>query len=60
MTAVALRLLICALAVVFASCTSSTGILPAGPNTYTVTEGAGRIIGGSMTAQKNALAEAIA
>jgi hypothetical protein len=36
----------------------STGILPAGPDTYTVTERFAPIRGGSTTAQQTALSEA--
>ena len=41
-------------------CTSTTGILPAGPNTYTVTEHVSVIRGGVDEAQRQALAEASA
>jgi len=39
-------------------CAMSTGILPAGPNTYTVSEHFAPIRGGSMTAQQTAMTEA--
>jgi hypothetical protein len=38
--------------------TNSTGILPAGPNTYTVTEVVAPIQGGGASAQQKALVEA--
>jgi hypothetical protein len=41
-----------------AACAKSTGILPAGPDTYTVTEHYAPIRGGSMTAEQQAMAEA--
>ena len=41
-----------------ASCAASSGILPAGPNTYTVTERVAPVMGGGMEAQRRALAEA--
>lgn len=41
-----------------AGCQMGTGILPAGPDTYTLTERAAPILGGSTTAQKTALTEA--
>ena len=39
-------------------CAMSTGILPAGPDTYMVTERFAPIRGGSVTAQQTALTEA--
>ena len=39
-------------------CTSNTGILPAGPDTYTLTARAAPILGGSDAAQSSALNEA--
>ena len=39
-------------------CAASTGILPAGPDTYTVTETLAPIRGGGIEAQKTALVEA--
>jgi hypothetical protein len=45
-------------AAVLSGCTTSTGVLPAGPDTYTLTERAAPIVGGSDTAEKNALAKA--
>ena len=36
----------------------STGILPAGPNTYTVTESVDPMLGGSVAAQKRSLTAA--
>ena len=48
-----------ALAVVaVAGCAASTGILPAGPDTYTVTERFAPVRGGATTAQQTALSEA--
>jgi len=40
------------------SCQVSSGVLSAGPNTYTLTERASPILGGSMTAQRTALEKA--
>lgn len=40
------------------SCAASSGILPAGPDTYTVTERFSAIRGGSLTAQKVSMTEA--
>ena len=48
--------MIAALAV--AGCAASSGILPAGPNTYIVTERFAPIRGGSAEAQRTALIEA--
>jgi hypothetical protein len=45
-------------ALVAAGCAASTGILPAGPDTYTVTERFAPVRGGSTTAQQTALTEA--
>jgi hypothetical protein len=39
-------------------CTSSSGILPAGPDTYTVTERLAPVRGGGTEAQRIALTEA--
>ncbi len=50
--------MVVASAVVLSSCSTSTGVLPAGPDTYTLTERAAPILGGSDTAEKNALAKA--
>jgi hypothetical protein len=47
-----------ALALFLSGCAASTGILPAGPDTYTVTERFAPIRGGSTTAQQTALSEA--
>jgi len=41
-----------------AGCQMSTGILPAGPNTYTLSKHVAPILGGSLTAQQQALTEA--
>jgi hypothetical protein len=41
-----------------AGCQTSTGFLPAGPNTYTTTERVAPILGGSTTAQEKALTNA--
>jgi hypothetical protein len=40
------------------ACAMSTGILPAGPNTYTLTERYAPIRGGSTTAEQTAMTEA--
>jgi hypothetical protein len=45
-------------AALLAGCASSTGILPAGPDTYTITERYAPIRGGSDTAQREALTKA--
>jgi hypothetical protein len=47
-----------AVAGALAGCAMSTGILPAGPDTYTVTERFAPVRGGSTTAQQTALTEA--
>jgi hypothetical protein len=39
-------------------CQTSTGILPAGPNTYTLSKHTAPILGGSTTAEQQALTEA--
>jgi hypothetical protein len=52
------RLPIVIVATVFAGCAASTGILPAGPDTYAVTAKFAPIRGGSLAAQPEALAEA--
>jgi cobalamin biosynthesis protein CobD/CbiB len=41
------------------ACASSTGILPAGPDTYTLTERLAPIRGGGDAAEANALSKAI-
>jgi hypothetical protein len=41
-----------------AGCQMSTGVLPAGPDTYTMRKRIAPILGGSLTAQQNALTEA--
>jgi hypothetical protein len=41
-----------------ASCAQGTGILPAGPDTYTVTEHRAPILGGVITAQQVTMTEA--
>jgi hypothetical protein len=40
------------------ACVMGTGILPAGPDTYTVTERVAPILGGSTSAQTTAMTEA--
>jgi hypothetical protein len=45
-------------ATVLAGCAASTGILPAGPDTYTVSEKFAPIRGGGTEAQRTALTEA--
>jgi hypothetical protein len=40
------------------ACSMGTGILPAGPDTYTVTEHRAPVLGGSTTAQQAAMTEA--
>jgi hypothetical protein len=44
--------------IALAACTRSTGVLPAGPNTYSLTEHSAPILGGSDDAQKSALTKA--
>jgi hypothetical protein len=44
--------------VALAGCAVSSGILPAGPNTYTLTERVAPIAGGGMEAQRVALEKA--
>ena len=51
-------LVIAVVSAVLAGCAASTGILPAGPNTYAVTAKFAPIRGGSLAAQPEALAEA--
>lgn len=46
------------IAAILGGCAASTGILPAGPDTYTVTERFAPIRGGSTEAQRVALTEA--
>jgi len=46
------------IAITVAGCQRSTGILPAGPDTYTVTERVAPILGGGEEAQRRALTEA--
>jgi hypothetical protein len=41
-----------------AACSTSSGILPAGPDTYTLTEHRAPVLGGASEAQKSALTEA--
>src|SRR5262245_3593233 len=45
-------------AVLLAGCASSTGILPAGPDTYTITEKFAPVRGGSDAAQTSTLTKA--
>lgn len=52
------RTLLVVVAGCLVGCQMGTGILPAGPNTYTLTKKVAPILGGSMTAQKQALTEA--
>jgi hypothetical protein len=47
-----------AAAAVLTACSMGTGILPAGPDTYTVTERRAPVLGGSTTAQQAAMTEA--
>jgi hypothetical protein len=47
-----------ALALALAACASTTGILPVGPGTYTITERFAPIRGGSHTAKTDALTQA--
>lgn len=51
-------LVVMATVVVLSGCTTSTGVLPAGPDTYTLTERAAPILGGSDKAEQSALAKA--
>jgi len=46
------------MAILLSACAMSSGILPAGPDTYTVTERFAAIRGGSTEAQRVALTEA--
>jgi hypothetical protein len=41
-----------------AGCSTGSGFLPAGPDTYTVTEHRAPVLGGASEAQKSALTEA--
>src|SRR5258707_7092488 len=50
--------LLLASAVVLIGCASSTGILPAGPNTYTLSERFAPVRGGGDEAQRDALTKA--
>jgi hypothetical protein len=43
---------------VLSACAMGTGILPAGPDTYTVSEHRAPVLGGSTTAQQAAMTEA--
>jgi hypothetical protein len=52
------ELAITAGAAALAACSMGTGILPAGPDTYTVTERRAPVLGGSTTAQQAAMTEA--
>ena len=49
---------VAALSAALAACSTSTGILPAGPETYTLTKRDAPILGGSDRAQSDALIEA--
>jgi hypothetical protein len=49
---------VASVAATLTGCAMSTGILPAGPDTYTVSEHFAPIRGGSTTAQQTALTEA--
>ena len=50
--------LIVASAAVLSGCTSNTGILPAGPDTYTISKHVPNFLGGVTEAEKDALTEA--
>jgi hypothetical protein len=52
------QLAIAAGAAALTACSMGTGILPAGPDTYTVTERRAPVLGGSTTAQQSAMTEA--
>jgi hypothetical protein len=52
------KVVLFAAAAALAGCAASTGILPAGPDTYTVTEQFAPIRGGSTHAEQEALTEA--
>jgi hypothetical protein len=52
------RLIWISIAGALAGCASSTGILPAGPDTYTISEKVAPIRGGGTEAQRVALTEA--
>jgi hypothetical protein len=47
-----------ALALSLGGCAASTGILPVGPDTYTVTEHDAPVRGGAIAAQQNSIAQA--
>jgi hypothetical protein len=49
---------IAVIGIMLAACTTSTGVIPAGPNTYALTVRVSPIAGGSMAAQPKALASA--
>ena len=49
---------IAVIGIMLAACTTSTGVIPAGPNTYALTVRVSPIAGGSMAAQPKALAAA--
>jgi hypothetical protein len=49
---------IAVIGIMLAACTTSTGVIPAGPNTYALTVRVSPIAGGSMAAQPKALATA--
>jgi hypothetical protein len=49
---------IAAISAALTACSMGTGILPAGPDTYTVTERRAPVLGGSTTAQQAAMTEA--
>jgi putative hemolysin len=52
------KLVIVSAALVLSGCGSTTGILPVGPGTYTITERFAPIRGGSDTAKTDALTQA--
>jgi hypothetical protein len=52
------KIVLFAAAAALAGCAMSTGILPAGPDTYTITERRAPIRGGATTAEQDALTEA--
>ena len=58
MTTVKHLLPIAAISAALTACSMGTGILPAGPDTYTVTERRAPVLGGSTTAQQAAMTEA--
>jgi hypothetical protein len=53
-----MRFIVIIAALLIGGCATSTGVLPAGPDTYTITEKFAPIRGGSDEAEKDALSKA--